>query len=95
MKSAKPSRSATVPSARPPCGKSSGPKGLRHCPGAWTRNGPSVPGPTIEPVADVREFSLAPRKFTTAVGGFSCSSPIWCAWGPRSWHAPLACPVPR
>src|SRR5205814_3681217 len=25
--------------------------------------------PTIEPVADVREFSLAPRKFTTRCGG--------------------------
>jgi len=27
------------------------------------------PRPTIEPVADVREFSLAQRKFTTACGG--------------------------
>ena len=26
-------------------------------------------GPTIEPVADVRSFSLAPREFTTRVGG--------------------------
>ena len=30
---------------------------------------PHPPGPTIEPVADVREFSLAPRKFTTHCGG--------------------------
>jgi transposase len=30
---------------------------------------PHPPAPTIEPVADVREFSLAPRKFTTACGG--------------------------
>ena len=30
---------------------------------------PHPAGPSIEPVADVREFSLAPRKFTTACGG--------------------------
>ena len=30
---------------------------------------PHPPNPTIEPVADVREFSLAPRKFTTRCGG--------------------------
>ncbi len=30
---------------------------------------PHSPGPTIEPVADVREFSLAPRRFTTHCGG--------------------------
>jgi hypothetical protein len=30
---------------------------------------PHPPGPTIEPVADVREFSLTPRKFTTHCGG--------------------------
>jgi transposase-like protein len=30
---------------------------------------PQQPRPTIEPVADVREFSLAPRTFTTRCGG--------------------------
>jgi hypothetical protein len=30
---------------------------------------PHPVGPSIEPVADVRQFSLAPRKFTTACGG--------------------------
>jgi len=30
---------------------------------------PPVVGPTIEPVADVREFSLAPRRFLTRCGG--------------------------
>jgi len=30
---------------------------------------PHPPAPTIEPVADVREFSLAPRKFVTGCGG--------------------------
>jgi hypothetical protein len=30
---------------------------------------PSLPRPTVEAVADVREFSLAPRKFTTRCGG--------------------------
>jgi hypothetical protein len=30
---------------------------------------PHPPGPTVEPVADVREFSLVPRKFTTRCGG--------------------------
>ncbi|MGH9961171.1 MAG: hypothetical protein ACREBC_29290, partial [Pyrinomonadaceae bacterium] len=30
---------------------------------------PDHPRPTIEPVADVREFSLAPRTFTTRCGG--------------------------
>ena len=30
---------------------------------------PELAGPSIEPVADVREFSLTPRKFTTACGG--------------------------
>jgi transposase len=30
---------------------------------------PHPPGPTVEPVADVRQFSLAPRRFTTGCGG--------------------------
>jgi len=30
---------------------------------------PDYPRPTIEPVADVREFSLAPRRFSTRCGG--------------------------
>jgi hypothetical protein len=30
---------------------------------------PHPPAPTIEPVADVREFSLSPRKFVTGCGG--------------------------
>jgi hypothetical protein len=30
---------------------------------------PRQPRPTVEPVADVREFSLAPRTFTTRCGG--------------------------
>lgn len=30
---------------------------------------PDYPRPTVEPVADVREFSLAPRRFTTRCGG--------------------------
>ena len=30
---------------------------------------PQQPRPTVEPVADVREFSLAPRNFTTRCGG--------------------------
>ena len=30
---------------------------------------PHPPAPTIEPVADVRQFSLAPRKFVTRCGG--------------------------
>jgi len=29
---------------------------------------PHAPGPTVEPVADLREFSLAPRQFTTRCG---------------------------
>ena len=30
---------------------------------------PHPPGPTVEPVADVREFSLAPRRFTSRCAG--------------------------
>jgi len=30
---------------------------------------PDRPRPTVEPVADVRDFSLVPRRFTTACGG--------------------------
>ena len=30
---------------------------------------PEGPRPTIEPVADVREFSLVPRTFSTRCGG--------------------------
>ena len=30
---------------------------------------PRLPGPTVEPVADVRQFSLTSRKFTTRCGG--------------------------
>ena len=30
---------------------------------------PALAGPSVEPVADVREFSLTPRKFSTACGG--------------------------
>src|SRR6516165_6620746 len=33
------------------------------------RNAPVYPRPTIQPVADVREFSLAPRTLTTRCGG--------------------------
>ena len=30
---------------------------------------PSTPGPPSKPLADVRQFTLAPRRFTTACGG--------------------------
>ena len=36
-------------------------------------------GPTVEPVADVRQLSLTPRALPPVVGGSSCLFPIGCA----------------
>ena len=42
-------------------------------------------GPTKEAVADVREFSLAPREFITRVGGLFLSFPTWSVSTVRRW----------
>src|SRR5215468_1625653 len=44
-------------------------EGFARLPRRLDEERPSRVGPTIEAVADVREFSLAPREFTTRVGG--------------------------
>lgn len=44
-------------------------EGFAALPRRLDQERPHPPGPTIEAVADVREFSLAPRKFTTRCGG--------------------------
>ena len=44
-------------------------EGFAALPRRLDQERPHPPAPTIEPVADVREFSLAPRKFTTRCGG--------------------------
>src|SRR5213596_1574147 len=44
-------------------------EGFAALPRRLDQERPHPPGPTIEAVADVREFSLAPRKFTTHCGG--------------------------
>ena len=44
---------------------------------------PHRAGPSIEAVADVREFSLAPRKFTTACGGLFLFIADLVALGPQ------------
>ncbi len=44
-------------------------EGFAALPRRLDQERPHPPGPTIEPVADVREFSLAPRRFTTHCGG--------------------------
>ena len=56
------SRRTRSASARRPCARCSG-RGLRRpCRGASTRSGPArLRARRVEPVADVREFSLAPR----------------------------------
>jgi hypothetical protein len=56
---------------------------------------PAYPRPTVEPVADVRSFSLAPRRFQTRCGGCFCFCPSWCAWSCP--HSPPAhgCPARR
>ena len=44
-------------------------EGFAALPRRLDQERPHPPGPTLEPVADVREFSLAPRQFTTRCGG--------------------------
>jgi hypothetical protein len=44
-------------------------EGFAALPRRLDQERPHPPSPTIEPVADVGEFSLAPRKFTTRCGG--------------------------
>jgi hypothetical protein len=44
-------------------------EGFAALPRRLDQERPHPPSPTIEPVADVRQFSLAPRKFTTHCGG--------------------------
>ena len=49
-------------------------------------------GPTIEAVADVREFVLAPgTRFTTRCGGLTCFCPTWCIFRSGTWPVPHAC----
>ena len=44
-------------------------EGFARLPRRLDEERPSVPRPTVEPVADVRRFNLQPRSFTTACGG--------------------------
>ena len=44
-------------------------EGFAALPRRLDQERPHLPAPTIEPVADVRQFSLAPRQFTTRCGG--------------------------
>jgi transposase len=44
-------------------------EGFAPLPRRWDEERPDYPRPTIEPVADVRDFSLAPRRFPTRFGG--------------------------
>jgi hypothetical protein len=44
-------------------------EGFAALPRRLDQERPHPPSPTLEPVADVREFSLAPRRFTTHCGG--------------------------
>ena len=44
-------------------------EGFSALPSRLVEERPHPVGPSVQPVADVREFSLAPRKFTTACGG--------------------------
>jgi hypothetical protein len=44
-------------------------QGFAALPRRLDQERPHPPSPTLEPVADVREFSLAARKFTTRCGG--------------------------
>lgn len=44
-------------------------EGFAPLPRRMDEERPDYPRPTIEPVADVRNFSLEPRKFTTQCGG--------------------------
>lgn len=44
-------------------------EGFAALPRRLDQERPDRPRPTVEPVADVREFALLPRRFTTACGG--------------------------
>lgn len=44
-------------------------EGFARLPRRLDEERPSVPRPTVEPVADVRRFNLQPRSFTTTCGG--------------------------
>ena len=47
--------------------------------------------PTVEPLADVREFTLEERHFSTRCGGCFCSCPIGSVSRWILWEARLAC----
>jgi transposase len=56
---------------------------------------PHPPAPTIEPVADVRQFSLTPRKFVTRCGGLFLFLADLVRLGPTNSLKLLGCPVPK
>ena len=56
---------------------------------------PERPQPTVEPVADVRAFSLAPRKFFTRCGGLFLFLPELVRLDPGQLALARDCPVPK
>src|SRR5436853_5092629 len=52
-------------------------EGFAPLPRRLDQERPERPSPTIEPVADVRQFSLTPRTFTTRCGGLFLFVPDW------------------
>ena len=56
---------------------------------------PARPRPTVEPVADVRAFSLAPRRFPTRCGGLFLFVPELAGLHLTRWPRPPGCPARR
>jgi len=56
--------------------------GYAPCHAGSTRNARSAP-PSVEPVADVRAFALAPRSFSPAAVGLFLFLPSWAPGSPR------------
>ena len=54
---------------------------------------PGRVGPSAEAVANVGDFTLSSREFTTRVGGLFRLSPIWCGSIPMRWRSPPSCPA--
>lgn len=69
MKSARLSRNKSCRLAPRPSARSSRREGFAPLPRRWDEERPQRPRPTVEPVADVRAFSLAERRFFTRCGG--------------------------
>jgi len=70
-------------------------EGFAALPRRLDEDRPTRPQPTVEPVADARAFSLAPRRFQTRCGGLFLFVRSSFASTSPSWPGPRGCPARR